>query len=62
MTENAENPPSAEAQAISDPCALYHYTSQAGRLGTVESGAAWATANGYLDDTREYQHAQDLLR
>jgi hypothetical protein len=41
---------------------LYHYTTQKGLLGIVESRQIWATHTQYLNDRREYLHAVDLVR
>jgi hypothetical protein len=40
---------------------LYHYTTQAGLLGIIESKEIWATHTQYLNDAREYRHAVDLV-
>ncbi len=44
------------------PEVLYHYTTQAGLLGILESRTIWATHTQYLNDRREYLHALDLAR
>jgi Protein of unknown function (DUF2971) len=41
---------------------LYHYTTQAGLLGIIESRQIWATHTQYLNDRREFLHAVDLVR
>jgi Protein of unknown function (DUF2971) len=41
---------------------LYHYTGQAGLLGIIRDKQIWATHTQYLNDTREYLHALDLVR
>ena len=43
------------------PEVLYHYTTQAGLVGILESRTIWATHTRFLDDTSEYQHALDLV-
>jgi hypothetical protein len=43
------------------PEVLYHYTTQAGLLGILESRTIWATHTRFLNDTSEYQHALDLV-
>jgi len=43
------------------PEVLYHYTTQAGLLGIIESRTIWATHTRFLNDTSEYQHALDLV-
>lgn len=42
------------------PNVLYHYTTQAGLLGILDSDALWATKIHYLNDASEYQLALDL--
>lgn len=42
------------------PPVLYHYTTQAGLLGILQSDAIWATKIHYLNDSSEYQLALDL--
>lgn len=44
----------------SPPDILYHYTTQAGLLGILESNSLWATKIHYLNDASEYQLALDL--
>src|ERR1035437_2499175 len=41
---------------------LYHYTKQAGFLGIIRSKQIWATHTQYLNDTREFLHAVQVLR
>lgn len=41
---------------------LYHYTTQAGLLGIINTRQIWATHNQYLNDRREFLHAADLAR
>jgi hypothetical protein len=43
------------------PGVIYHYTSQAGFKGIVESGVLRATHIAYMNDSSEYQHAVTLL-
>lgn len=38
---------------------VYHYTSQTGLLGIVNSKSLWATNIAYLNDAREFYHAID---
>jgi hypothetical protein len=41
---------------------LYHYTTQAGLLGIIRSKQIWLTHTQYLNDTREYRHALEIMR
>jgi hypothetical protein len=41
---------------------LYHYTDQAGLLGIVHQREIWATHTQYLNDSREYHHAIQLVQ
>jgi hypothetical protein len=40
---------------------LFHYTTQAGLLGILGSGALWATHNGFLNDVSERTHAAKMV-
>jgi hypothetical protein len=40
---------------------LYHYTNQIGFLGIIEKKEIWAMHTQYLNDTKEYQHAIDVV-
>lgn len=42
------------------PDVLYHYTTQSGILGILQSDSLWATKIHYLNDASEYQLAFDL--
>lgn len=42
------------------PEVLYHYTTQAGLLGILQSDSLWATKIHYLNDASEYQLALSL--
>jgi len=42
-----------ENAGLTEPELLYHYTTQEGLLGIVESGCIWATHLRYLNDTSE---------
>jgi hypothetical protein len=44
----------------SPPPVLYHYTTQAGLLGILQSDSVWATKIHYLNDASEYQLALDI--
>lgn len=44
------------------PKRLFHYTDQQGLLGIMQSNSLWATSARYLNDTSEFQHAQELTR
>ena len=44
------------------PSVLYHYTTQEGLLGIVSSKEIWATHTQYLNDTREFHHALEILQ
>ncbi len=41
---------------------LYHYTSQAGFVGIVQTKTIWATKLQYLSDAAEFAYAIDLFR
>lgn len=41
---------------------LYHYTDQAGLLGIIRGKQIWATHTQYLNDTREFLHAVQMMR
>ena len=41
---------------------LYHYTSAEGLLGICQTKKLWASNIHYLNDSKEYAHALDLLR
>lgn len=44
-----------------EPYTLYHYTDQAGLLGIIESKTIWATHTQFLNDTKEFIHAVDII-
>lgn len=46
---------------LAPPPILYHYTSQAGLLGIIESKCIWATEIHYLNDSSEFQYFFDLV-
>jgi hypothetical protein len=48
------------AQRASFP--LYHYTTQNGLLGIIKKREIWASHTQYLNDTREYVHALEIVR
>ena len=48
--------------AASAPPVLYHYTTQAGLIGVLESNAIWATKIHYLNDSSEYELALEIGR
>ncbi len=41
---------------------LYHYTSQSGLLGIINSNKIWASHLLYLNDSTEFKYATDLMR
>jgi Protein of unknown function (DUF2971). len=43
------------------PNILYHYTTQKGVLGIVNSSSIWASSILYLNDTLEYSYAFEML-
>ena len=49
-----------EKQAL--PETLYHYTSQAGLIGILNTRSIWASKIHYLNDAREFALALDLAR
>lgn len=40
---------------------LYHYTSKSGLLGIFGSGAVWATSIHYMNDSKEFRHAMEMV-
>jgi len=52
----------SELIPVQVPDTLYHYTSQAGLLGIIQDHEIWATHTQYLNDSREYIHALELVR
>jgi len=44
------------------PATLYHYTTQHGLLGIVESKEIWASHTQYLNDAREFRYAIEIVR
>lgn len=44
------------------PKTLYHYTSQAGLIGMLNTKAIWASKIHYLNDSREFALALDIAR
>jgi hypothetical protein len=43
------------------PKVLYHYTSQDGLIGIVDNKEIWATKAHYLNDSKEFEYAIDLV-
>jgi hypothetical protein len=41
---------------------LYHYTTQTGLLGIIGRKQIWATHTQYLNDSREFSHALQVVR
>jgi hypothetical protein len=41
---------------------LYHYTTQQGFLGIVNTGSMWASSIQHLNDTKEFHYASDLVQ
>ncbi|WP_082388276.1 DUF2971 domain-containing protein [Cobetia sp. UCD-24C] len=41
---------------------VYHYTSQAGLIGMLSSGAVWCTNSNYLNDSTEFSNLIDKAR
>jgi hypothetical protein len=41
---------------------LYHYTSQSGLMGIIESRQLWATNLFYLNDSTEFQYCLELIK
>jgi hypothetical protein len=50
------------ALAFTPYSVLYHYTTQAGLLGILNSREIWATHTQYLNDHREFRYALDIFR
>ena len=44
------------------PDVLYHYTTQAGLLGIIQSKQIWATSVLFLNDTTEINYAIKLIQ
>lgn len=44
------------------PKYLYHYTSQTGLLGILNTGTLWMTNILYLNDSSEFKHTLDLVK
>jgi hypothetical protein len=44
------------------PSYLYHYTSIQGVEGIIKSKAVWATVMHFLNDSKEWLYALDLVR
>ncbi len=44
------------------PRYLYHYTSQKGLLGILDTGKLWMTDILYLNDSSEFSHTIDLVK
>jgi hypothetical protein len=40
---------------------LYHYTTQSGLLRILHNKEIWATHTRYLNDSKEYRHAVDVI-
>lgn len=41
---------------------VYHYTSQRGLLGIVDSAKIWASGIGFLNDSEEFQYTVNLVK
>jgi len=61
MPPSDELPPTTDEYSTPPPL-LFHYTSDAGLQGIIESGTVWATDIAYLNDSRELGHGFDLLK
>jgi hypothetical protein len=48
--------------AVPDKKRIYHYTSQAGLLGIVQSKALWASSIRHLNDSVEFGYSIELVR
>ena len=48
--------------AAPSPAVVYHYTTQAGLLGILQTGTLWCGEVRYLNDAREFNVAYDLAR
>lgn len=48
--------------AVNVPEILYHYTPQVGLLGIIKSKEIWMTHTQYLNDTKEFHHAIELVK
>lgn len=44
----------------SAPTVLFHYTTQTGLLGILQSRELWATMSGYLNDSSEFELARSI--
>ncbi len=56
MSTSGEDTPSEHPPGL-----IYHYTTQSGLLGIINSGEIWATHFRHLNDTEELHHARKLL-
>lgn len=57
-----KNERDATAAPVSEPRALFHYTTQTGISGIVGSSSVWATSICYMNDAREFNYARELLK
>jgi hypothetical protein len=63
MVSTTWTPPKfAEVLALTPPETLYHYTSQSGLLGIVETNELWATKLQYMNDDLEFRIALSMAR
>ncbi len=57
MSTSGEDTPSERPSGL-----IYHYTTQSGLLGIINSGEIWATHFRHLNDLQEFVYAMDPLR
>jgi hypothetical protein len=50
------------ASAVPEKDRIFHYTSQAGLLGIVQSKSLWASSIRHLNDSAEFSYSVELLR
>lgn len=46
---------------LQDAPTLHHYTDLDGLMGIFKTGELWATDIGFMNDTSEYEHANDMV-
>jgi hypothetical protein len=52
----------ADNSDVTDVPVIYHYTDPKGLIGILSDGQLWATDIGYLNDSSELRHAQEVQR
>ena len=52
----------ADNSDVTDVPVIYHYTDPRGLIGILSDGQLWATDIGYLNDSSELRHAEEVQR